>query len=400
LEVGQVLVIPPPDPSSVAPGYKIIPDSELVYSPAAAPFVIHEFIQQQNGYLARYTQSVEDLDNQSFTGAQIVERVALQYSVNPRLLLAVLEFQSGWVTQENPNPEFENFPLGIRDAWRAGLYRQLAWAANNLNRGFYGWRVNAIGSWITLDGMVIPANPTVNAGTAGVQKLFSLLYPRETWLKVIGSDEGFMAVYMKLFGYPFDYTVEPLVPQGLRQPVLQLPFEPGITWAFTGGPHGSWGDGSAWGALDFAPDGEAAGCISSDAWVTAMGNGPILRAGNGEVIQEIETIGSPSDGYEQTGWVVLYMHIESRDRVQPGIYLHAGDHIGHPSCEGGVSNGTHVHIARKYNGEWIPADQSIPFVLDGWVSRGLGVEYDGQLNKDEKIIEAWDGISPENIINR
>jgi hypothetical protein len=32
-----------------------------------------------------------------------------------------------------------------------------------------------------------------------------------------------------------------------------------------------------------------------------------------------------------------------------------GDRIGHPSCEGGAANATHVHIARRYNGEWIPA---------------------------------------------
>ena len=74
------------------------------------------------------------------------------------------------------------------------------------------------------------------------------------------------------------------------------------------------------------------------------------------------------DGIEQTGWSVFYMHIESRDRMQPKTYVYAGDRIGHPSCEGGVSNGTHVHLARKYNGEWIPADGITPFELDGWIS--------------------------------
>jgi hypothetical protein len=31
--------------------------------------------------------------------------------------------------------------------------------------------------------------------------------------------------------------------------------------------------------------------------------------------------------------VVLYMHIESRDRVEPGTFLRAGERVGHPSCE-------------------------------------------------------------------
>ena len=121
----------------------------------------------------------------------------------------------------------------------------------------------------------------------------------------------------------------------------------------------------------------------------------IVRAGEGAVVQDLD-----SDGYEQTGWTILYMHIETRDRVQPGTFLRAGDRIGHASCEGGFSNGTHVHIARRYNGEWIPADQDIPLVLDDWVSVGTGTEYDGYLQKNGISMEAWDGRSPENTIRR
>ena len=36
-------------------------------------------------------------------------------------------------------------------------------------------------------------------------------------------------------------------------------------------------------------------------------------------------------------------------------------------------------LRRRYNGEWIPADGNLPFNLDGWVSSGNGVEYDGSL---------------------
>jgi murein DD-endopeptidase MepM/ murein hydrolase activator NlpD len=94
------------------------------------------------------------------------------------------------------------------------------------------------------------------------------------------------------------------------------------------------------------------------------------------------------------------MHIDSADRVQVGDYLEAGDPVGHPSCEGGYSTGTHLHIARRYNGEWIAADGSLPFVMDGWVSSGYGVEYDGYLTKGEMTVEAWDGRSPINAIQR
>jgi LasA protease len=98
--------------------------------------------------------------------------------------------------------------------------------------------------------------------------------------------------------------------------------------------------------------------------------------------------------------VLLYMHVESRDRVQVGASVKAGDRIGHPSCEGGYSTGTHLHIARKYNGEWIPADQGIPFVMDGWVSQGTGNEYDGYLVRSGQKIEAYAGNSSDNEIER
>ena len=80
------------------------------------------------------------------------------------------------------------------------------------------------------------------------------------------------------------------------------------------------------------------------------------------------------------------MHIESRERVQVGDYVRTGEPIGHPSCEGGVSTGTHVHLARRYNGEWIAVNSSIPFVMDNWTVVDDGYLYEGYLQKGNQII--------------
>lgn len=391
LTVGMVLNIPPIDvDSNPGSSFKLIPDSELVYSPSSAQFDISAFIEEQGGYLASYSQ---DVNGEYMTGTQIVEFVAQSYSVNPRLLLALLEYRGGWV--KNSTPENVDYPLGYYDNYYAGLYRQLTWASNNLNRGYYLWQVNALSTLPLSDGSYVPLDATINAGTAGVQYLLSLYNNRPFWDYDV-SALGFFQTYNDLFGYPFDYDIPSLIPQGLVQPTMQLPFEPGVTWSYTGGPHGGWDSGSGWAALDFAPPGEPAGCVSSDAWVVAVSNGWIVRAGNGAVIQDLD-----NDGYEQTGWNILYMHIEIRDRVQPNTYVYAGERIGHPSCEGGFSNGTHVHLARKFNGEWISADGNLPFNLEGWVSSGDGIEYDGYLTRGSTTLEALEGVfEGQNQISR
>ena len=382
LSVGVVLNIPPVTVDA-KPGspFKIIPDSELIYGPPSTQFDVEAYLANRSGYLSNYVQEV---DGNYLTGAQIIQRVAQSYSVNPRLLIALLEYRSGWVT--DPTPDNVDYPMGNYESFRSGLYRQASWAADNLNRGYYLWRVDAISTIPLADGTYIPLDATINAGTIGVQYFFSKFSDRATWDADVGV-LGLFKTYNLLFGYPFDYDIASLVPSNLVQPPMRLPFADGVTWTFTGGPHGGWDSGSAWAALDFAPPGEGGGCEPSVDWVMAVANGFIVRAENGEVIQDLD-----NDGFEQTGWDVLYMHVDTHERVQPGTYVYAGDKIGHPSCEGGVSNATHLHLARKYNGEWIPADGKIPFILDGWVSSGNGIEYDGTLTKGKTTLTAEEGV--------
>ena len=388
LNIGQSLNVPPPPAGEAGSSFKIIPDSELVYGPASAQFDITAFVQGRNGYLAGYSEDVNGIPT---SGADIVLRVAQDYSVNPRLLLALLDYRSQWVSGAKPAEGTDTYPLGFVNQNRRGLYHQLAWAANELNRGFYLWRANAIGSFVLGDGSTVPIDPTINAGTAGVQGFFSVLDDRKTWNTDVDA-YGLFKTYFLLFGNPFDIAVEPLVPAYLKQPKMLWPFEGGTNWAFTGGPHAGWDSGSAWAALDFAPS-DVEGCAMSQQWVTAAANGYIVRADNGAVIEDLD-----NDGYEQTGWDVLYMHMAAQDRVQAGTYVYIGDRIGHPSCEGGIANAAHLHLARKYNGEWIAADGTVPFVISGWTSSGDGTEYDGYLKRGSQTLEAAEGTTDSNQI--
>jgi LasA protease len=391
LQIGQTLIIPPQSAGEAAPSFKIIPDSELVYGPYAASFDVNAFVVERGGGLAAYQ---EDVDGIRLGAAEIITRVAREVSINPRLLLALLEYQGGWLTRPVAEAELQDYPLGFVNPERRGLYHQLSWAAGELSRGYYLWQVHGIGLWILKDGSTYAPSPVINAGTAGVQELFAELYGKGDWERAI-SAEGLYQTYTSLFGDAFDNAFDALLPPELEQPQMQLPFEPGVVWAFTGGPHGGWSSETGWAALDFAPPADDIGCQPSNDWVTAVADGLIVFSQDGAVIQDLD-----GDGYWQTGWSVLYMHVEGRDRVGIGSMLQAGERIGHPSCEGGISTGTHVHVARRYNGVWISADGNLPFVLDDWVSTGAGIEYEGTLQKGAKILTAFSGRNPENEIVR
>ena len=391
LEVGQTLLIPPQSPAEIGPDFKIIPDSELVNSPYALFFDVGAFVDAQPGYLKQHR---EEVDQRFMSGAQIVQRVASEYSVNPKLLLIVLEYQSGWLSDPNPRTSTLEFAMGVTDSWRSGLYRQLSWAADNLNKGYYDWKSGMTSGWKLTDASFVPAAATINPGTAGVQYLFSLLYAQDEWRHAV-SEGGVFAIYNRMFGYPFDLVLDPLLPADLAQPTMQLPFEKGVPWVFSGGPHGGWGNGSAWAALDFAPRGEMLGCNQSEDWVVAAVDGLIARADNGAVVQDLD-----GDGYEQTGWTILYMHVAPEGRVQVGQIVKAGERIGHPSCEGGVATATHLHLARRYNGEWIPASGALPFVLDGWISTSNGLLYDGVMRRDGLSVEACECRDPTHMLQR
>ena len=382
LEIGQILVIPPPDPDSKAPSFKIIPDSELVYGPSGVGFDPHDLIYSFDSYLS----SLENSD-------EVVLQIARDYSVNPRILLAILEYSTGWVTGQNLELETPiNGQELEKDAWKTGLVTILSRTANSLNWGYYAWKANNLSYYVLSDGSYFPADETINAGTAAVQYWAGTIYGKGNWQNAI-SENGIYKTYSDFFGFPFDYAYDPLIPAKLTQPELILPFQRGVAWSFTGGPHPGWDDGSAWAALDFAPPGSPMGCAVSGDWVTAVADGLIVRSEYGAVVQDLD-----GDGNEQTGWTVLYMHIAYWERVQEGTFLNAGDMIGHPSCEGGVSTGAHLHIARKYNGEWIDSVGEIPFVMSGFLPQSNGVAYNGYLVGNGVFIEAWEFYSPASLV--
>lgn len=358
---GTVLIIPKRITDPTTPNSQIIPDSEMVFSGTAVNFDIEAYVNQAGGSLSNYR---EYLGTTAWTtGAQEIKRAAYDNSINPRLLLAVLEYESHWVRGQPVDALHTDYPMGYENPLAKGLFLQLEWAVNQLSTGYYGWRAGALTTLTFADGTSLRIDPRLNAGTVAIQYLFAQLHSQSEWAKIINAGQGFPALFNTLFGDPWARgdTVNPILPPGLAQPMMTLPFEPHFEWSLTNGPHGAWLPPGAMAAIDLAPTSDHGGCAESPAWVVAAAPGLIVRSENGVVVEDLD-----GDGYEQTGWDLVYLHIAIAESVPVGTWVNRNDHIGHPACVGGYETGTHLHFVRKYNGEWIPAGGPIPFVLSGW----------------------------------
>jgi LasA protease len=358
--------------------FQIVPDSEVVNSPAAVEFQIEQELENAPGYLKEVSDYGYFRQREAWNVIDVISR---NYSVHPRLLVTLLEYQTRALTEEEPAPLTLIYPLGYENPRYQGLYRQLMWAVELINDGYYGWREGRLDTIQLADGRLVRPDPWQNAGTVGMHNLFAAMYGQEEFDTAVGPD-GFHATYYELWGDPFERAID-FIPGNLVQPEIALPFEPDVLWDYTGGPHSSWGLALPWGALDFAPPAVEGGCADSNEWVTAPAAGVITRSELAMVVLDLD-----GDGDQRTGWVLFFFHIAERNRIMEGTLVEQGDYIGHPSCEGGRSTGTHVHIARLYNGEWIPAAGVLPFTLDGWVAGYGDSPYEGTLAKVSRIIQA------------
>lgn len=380
IHVGQSLRVPL-DVNRTAPVVRLMPDSEAVFSPAYVGFDVETYVREQNGFLAGYSERVNGIP---LSGAEIIEHLARQFSVGPRVMLALLEYYSGWVTQPQPTAAR---PLGIGNPYADSLYRQMSWMAAMVNQGYYNYKRSGITTVKFYRGgrALVPAG--MNAGTVGILNALAVNSDWETWQTEIGAD-GFIKTYKKLFGDPYAREISPIVPVTLTQPLMELPWQAGDTFYYTGGPHEGYGTGSALAAIDFGPPDVLGSCYYSDVPLTAVAAGRIFLGSKGETYLDLD-----ADGNLQTGWVVLYLHMVADDSLTQGQLVEAGDVLGYASCEGGMADASHLHIARRYNGEWIPADGRVPFVLSGWRVQAGNAPYNGTMVRGDEIktaCECWD----------
>ena len=368
--------------------FKILPDSLFPNGPAQIGYDVRDYVDSMPGWLKNY----EDVaGGMPVRGGELVEIVSTNFSVSPRLLLALIEYQTGALTETSSRDPENPYLLGYKDSLHKGLYQQLIWAANTLNNGYYGWRTGRLSDFKHTNGALEIPDPWQNAASVGIQYYFANMLSIEDY-QIATHGEGLIKTYTDLFGDPWDNPTDH-IEGSLQQPQFYLPFLPGNRWAYTGGPHTGWGTGDPFAAIDFAPPNIASGCAPANEYATAIADGVIARTDTGVAILDLD-----NDGDERTGWSILYLHLATITIPPTGTFLNAGDPIGLPSCEGGKTTGTHIHIARKYNGEWMAASGAVPFDLEGWVTVNGKQAYQGQLVKFGKVVQACECSDQESQI--
>jgi len=161
--------------------YQIIPDSLFVNGPAQIDFDIEGFIRSHPGWLKNYQEQLSDGPHSS---AEIIQLVANNFSISPRLQLALLEyFAQGLSNPVKPDTEFF---LGYNDQFHKGIYLQLVWMANTLNNGYYRWRRGTLIEFEQPDTRIVRPDPWQNSATVALQFTFSRLYSSPLFDQMIG----------------------------------------------------------------------------------------------------------------------------------------------------------------------------------------------------------------------
>ena len=375
----------------------LIPDVELLFSLTANNFNLYDLVDDYDGYLNSYTEWF--INYGLLTGVDLLTNLSRDNSINPKIMLALLQYNGNWIEGQEISEEDLLYPMGIEDGLQHSLFNQVTLAVDKLVMGYYGWRDGSLTHLTFSDESTLLLDPNLNAGTVALMHYFSMDRTQAEWGEDLYGDDGFMNLYLGWYGDPWldENSLVAHIPANLEQPDLILPFLRNQRWSYTGGPHGAWRAASPLAGLDFAPALGSPGCSAEpeNQWVLASADGVIARKTLGVIVLDLD-----GDGNENTGWVLIYLHMNGTDHLEVGDFVEVTDKIGIPSCLGGRTTGIHIHVARKYNGEWMLADGPVSYNLGGWIAVNGDVPYEGLLLRDDEIVTAYESATEITYIKR
>lgn len=370
----------------------LIANDRFVFHPSLYGYSVQAFLDGTPSVLKNTTVATAD---GTATAAEVIEFYSYLYSINPQVLLTLLEMKQGLIAKPTAPPEEIALAMGNQDPQAYGFAKQVEWAAASLAQAFYAQPL----AQVTAAGL-----PELRYETAASNALDAFVQQSPD-ISAASSGFDFPDVFEQLFGEVLEVSAASKA-SATAEPAWSLPWQYGNTWYYTSGPHSdSWGNlpyyntrtSSPNSGLDFAPGGNS-GCYESSSWISTMAPGQIVHSARSLILVE-----------HSDGWSSYYYHVAGRDRRGTGR-VNQGDTIGHPSCDAEYNTdkdpkptGTHVHVARLYNGQFQPADR---WNIGGWEVRSGSSNYNGTMvrNGVTKTANAvktsvGNGISSENSVD-
>ncbi len=322
----------------------ILSDGQFVWGPNVGDFDLARFLQGRHSPLATY---VEDLG-----------LWADYTSVNPQVLLTVLEMQHGLVdgTQNDMSPDqirstIESTSLALAKSFYEHLYAFGSRSPKSSGGTSHEPLVPLA------DGNTVQLDPGLPSGTFALGVVLGTSSDLATWLSQVSTtgQHSFTQTFHNLFPEldPTSDTnfIDP--PSAPPDSLLQFPFPLGATWIY-GGPHSWNGDNNPpFSSMDFFLTGGTCAAPPFYYAVSAAG-GSAYHPSSYSCWIEITHGG---------GWTTSYYHLRN---TLTGGSVERNWLMGSIACEtcaGGYATGPHVHFSLKYNGAYISLEG---VKLSGW----------------------------------
>lgn len=331
----------------------------LVPVPAAAAKTstsrlnVQAFLDRQRGVLKTYKQ-------EQTTAAQAIEAYTSYYSLNPRILLTLLELGPKLLTDPQPAPETISRPFGA--VGPEGFTKQVEWAVREIRAGFGPYSEPPVLHFT--DGGSATLDTKQEASLLAVARFLAQGHTQAEWRALV---DGYAPLYTKLWGKePSAPTPTPTA----SQPFLKLPWPAGTEMI-----HSSYFD-HVYPTVDRHDDDNSfivnylgRGNLSynthdgHDYYFPALPTGtPILAAapgiayayttpGNGVVIRH----GGAYAGYETVYWHLDQFALIFQGKLGngAGVKVEAGALLGTSGKSGFTDGGAHLHFEVRHNGKQV-----------------------------------------------
>ncbi len=339
----------------------LVSDGQFVWGPNAEDFDVGTYLQSRGSDLATYADDIIVWSDYS--------------SVNPQVLLTVLEIRDGMVdgslagmTADDVRARIEDTSVALAKAFYEHLY-------------LWGSRRPADAQTPTAeplielgDGAVAQVSSLTSSGSYAVASVLAVRNDLSSWQQQIAPQAaaGFATTFEELFPGvdPLDEANAIDPPAAPPADLLQFPFPLGAVWYFNG-PHSWNGDNTPpFSSMDFYAGG---GTCSAPPYLfsVAAASGSTIHPSHYSCWMEIDHGG---------GWTTSYYHLINTHQGTSILRNGRMGTIDCQTCAGGYATGPHVHFSLKYNGSYVSLDGT---KLSGWKVRvGNQAYYSGSIQRD------------------